>query len=734
MSKVVYEGWMVRYGRRKIGRSFIHMRYFVLEHRLLAYYKKKPQDNVVPLKTLLIDGNCRVEDRGLKTHHGHMVYVLSVYNKKEKHHRLTMAAFNIQEALIWKEKIESVIDQHQESQAANGNKYHSFEYKSGMDNGRKSSSSDRESQFSAAEDEDDNHPNLLRRTTIGNGPPESILDWTKEINADLGNQNIQNQAFSRKHWRLLQCQNGLRIFEELVEVDFLPKSCSRAMKAVGVVDATCEETFELLMSMDASRFEWDSTFQYGSLVEEVDGHTAVLYHRLQLDWLPILIWPRDLCYVRYWRRNDDGSYVVLFRSREHENCGPQPGFVRAHIESGGFNISPLKPRHGRPRTQVQHLMQIDLKGWGLNYVSYFQQQCLLQMLNSVAGLREYFSQTDERPAAPRIPVMVNMTSASVSNKKSEKLYGSSVHKRSMSVDQIGSSNKNGLMMDDDSDEEEDFQVPEQEELPSSSTSPDEVKKSVGEAPMEEVVDDIDFSIFSGNLRRDDHDKARNCWSISSGDNFRVRGKNFCMDKSKISAGKHLMDLVAVDWFKDSRRMDHVARRQGCAAQVASDKGLFSLVVNVQVPGSTHYSMVFYFVTKELTPGSLLQRFVDGDDEFRNSRLKLIPSVPKGSWIVRQSVGSTPCLLGKAVDCNYIRGNRYLEIDIDIGSSAVANGVLGLVIGVITTLVVDMAFLVQANTPDELPERLIGAVRVSHIELSSAIVPKLDTDQSDSLAL
>lgn len=31
---------------------------------------------------------------------------------------------------------------------------------------------------------------------------------------------------------------------------------------------------------------------------------------------------------------------------------------------------------------------------------------------------------------------------------------------------------------------------------------------------------------------------------------------------------------------------------------------------------------------------------------------------------------------------------------DIGSSTVANGVLGLVTGVITTLVVDMAFLVQ----------------------------------------
>ncbi|KAH9752908.1 hypothetical protein KPL71_014891 [Citrus sinensis] len=182
-----------------------------------------------------------------------------------------------------------------------------------------------------------------------------------------------------------------------------------------------------------------------------------------------------------------------------------------------------------------------------------------------------------------------------------------------------------------------------------------------------------------------------------------------------------MDLVAVDWFQDTKRMDHVARRQGCAAQVASEKGLFSLIFNLQVS-------LFHF-RRQLVMGSLLQRFVDGDDEFRNSRLKLIPSVPKGSWIVRQSVGSTPCLLGKAVDCNYIRGPKYLEIDVDIGSSTVANGVLGLVIGVITTLVVDMAFLVPANTTDELPERLIGAVRVSHIELKSAVVPKLEPEIS-----
>ncbi|CAN6324421.1 unnamed protein product [Urochloa humidicola] len=725
-SSVVYEGWMVRYGRRKIGRSFVHTRYFVLEPRMLSYYKRKPQhkaDKVggkLPIKSLPIDGNCRVEDRGLKMHHGHMLYVLCVYNKREKHNRITMAAFNIQEALIWKEKIEMVIDQQQGAAQSDGNRaFSSLQQKASLENGRKSSSSDHESQYSheEEEEEEDNQRSLLRRTTIGNGPPESLYDWTRENDLGISNQGSPDQVFSRGHWRLVRCQNGLRIFEELQDVDYVARSCSRAMKAVGVVEASCEAIFQLVMSMDTTRFEWDCSFQYGSLVEEVDGHTAILYHRLQLDWLPTFVWPRDLCYVRYWRRNDDGSYVVLFQSREHPNCGPQPGFVRAHIESGGFNISPLKSRNGRIRTQVQHLMQIDLKGWGVGYVPSFQQHCLIHMLNSVAGLREWFSQSDESQVLPRIPVMVNMT-PSVSSKKGRKAQENTTQ-TNLPMDP----SRHSTVLEEESDEDDEFLIPESEEQ---ETSTREVAADVRQPGRdEEGSDQIDLSAFSGNLRRDDRDNSRDCWRISDGNNFRVRSKNFVYDKSKIPAGKPLMELVAVDWFKDTKRMDHVARRKGCAVQVAAEKGLFALAINLQVPGTTNYSMVFYFVTKKLIPNSLLQRFVDGDDEFRNSRFKLIPSVPKGSWIVRQSVGSTPCLLGKAVDITYIRGANYLEIDVDIGSSTVANGVLGLVCGVITTLVVDMAFLVQGNTYEELPERLIGAVRMSHIELSSAIVPVLE---------
>lgn len=51
----------------------------------------------------------------------------------------------------------------------------------------------------------------------------------------------------------------------------------------------------------------------------------------------------------------------------------------------------------------------------------------------------------------------------------------------------------------------------------------------------------------------------------------------------------------------------------------------------QVPGSTTYGLALYFMTKtplEETP--ILERFVNGDDAYRNSRFKLIPYISKVS--------------------------------------------------------------------------------------------------------
>ena len=48
----------------------------------------------------------------------------------------------------------------------------------------------------------------------------------------------------------------------------------------------------------------------------------------------------------------------------------------------------------------------------------------------------------------------------------------------------------------------------------------------------------------------------------------------------------------------------------------------------------------------------------GDDkeaeQRRNSMFKLIPSVVKGSWVIKQAVGNTPVLLGKKLTTKYFR--------------------------------------------------------------------------------
>ncbi|KAH7297228.1 hypothetical protein KP509_26G060300 [Ceratopteris richardii] len=629
---------------------------------------------------------------------------------------LQMASITLQETINWKEDIESVIEQSSRTPAINGTiQVYRSETRERATHERAASASDSELRaFMVDEDKVSNFMSSKR-----SGSSSFLADMNNESDSQVFDPTLVDIANDVKHWRLVRCQNGLRIFEEITE-DFV--GSIRAMKAVGVVDAQCEDIFSLVMGMDEIRNEWDSTFHSGMMVTEVDGHRAILYHRLQLGWCSWLLWPRDLCYTRYWRRIENGTYVVVFQSTEHPYCPPQPGCVRAHIESGGFRISPLRPRQGVPRTRVEHQIQIDWR-WGISFFPYIQYQCLVQMLNSVAGLREWFAQCDNAKLIPhfsRIRTMdTQLTNSNKRGRRKHPVKDISAFMQSQELEAQGE--------DDESDDEDDGHMGFEE----SAVKESPMNSLPTSASEPETADSLEWPKFPSTVLQDDNDNARNSYSIPDGNNFRVRSKLFHHDRSKVLAGESLMQLVSVDWFKFSERMDHLARRKGCAAQIAAEKGLFTLLFNLQVPGSTHYSMVLYFVAKKPIPaGSLLQKFIDGDDGFRNNRLKLIPSVPKGSWIVRQSVGSTPCILGKAVDCNYYRGKKYLEVDVDIGSSTVANGVLGLVFGVVATLVVDMAFLVQGNTVDELPERLIGTVRISRLELSKAVSPYSDKDSAD----
>ena len=221
-----------------------------------------------------------------------------------------------------------------------------------------------------------------------------------------------------------------------------------------------------------------------------------------------------------------------------------------------------------------------------------------------------------------------------------------------------------------------------------------------------------------------------CWAEPAASLFRVRGSSYLTDKIKVPATKSKMHLAAVDWFKSDEIIDGIgSNKNGIVQQtlLKDNDNVFCFIVNMQVPlGAQHRSLVLYYVS---TVGnicadkeSLLSKFVNGDDAFQADRFKLIPNIAFGPLIVKKSVGNKPLIVRNALATNFVRGDRFFEVDINIGSSSVAYYVVKLVLGYVRKIVVDLVFLIQGNTEAELKdcEAVIGTIRISRLEPDACV--------------
>lgn len=59
------------------------------------------------------------------------------------------------------------------------------------------------------------------------------------------------------------------------------------------------------------------------------------------------------------------------------------------------------------------------------------------------------------------------------------------------------------------------------------------------------------------------------------------------------------------------------------------------------------------------------------------RFKLIPQMVEAPWVLRAAVSSTPCILGQKIVQRYFQGPGYLEVDLHVGSSAIADNIVSL---------------------------------------------------------
>ncbi|GBG71577.1 hypothetical protein CBR_g8993 [Chara braunii] len=423
-------------------------------------------------------------------------------------------------------------------------------------------------------------------------------------------------------------------------------------------------------------------------------------------------------------------YVVICTvSTVHADCRPKKGYRRLNMSLGVWEISPLPKRSGdtQVRSLVTQMMELKLpflrrlRGTGL--AKFYKTHTYL-LLSRISGLREYFAACGNLCKEDRGP---SKTKKKVEGERA--MVSARIIRDEDSREAIGFSEEFYDAMDTMAQQSATDDESDSESInPSAANARAKLRQSawglrfflhisskhkVDDSGSEQLLHgyspiSFDPSRFKGSVPQARHAKETNCWDDPGGEQFVVRGKNYLQDCVKVRGERPLLTLLAVDWFKDSERMDNLASRPGSI---------------VQVPGPEHHSLVFYFASeKPVRPASLLDRFISGDDTFRNERFKLIPRIVEGYWVVKRAVGTKAVLLGKAVTCSYYCQDNYLEIDVDIGSSSVARSIIGLVLGYVECLTVDMAIVIQGEEESELPEYILASMRIMHLKLDSATPP------------
>eukprot|EP00727_Mastigamoeba_balamuthi_P009703 m51a1_g5355 putative af436836_1 at5g35180 t25c13_60 (491) ;mRNA; r:476809-478741 len=227
--------------------------------------------------------------------------------------------------------------------------------------------------------------------------------------------------------------------------------------------------------------------------------------------------------------------------------------------------------------------------------------------------------------------------------------------------------------------------------------------------------------YRGSMRARAFDGDSDCIGDADATGMAVRGPSYLADRVKVPSRPALCRLAAADLLVAGERQHNVCAR--LEAELRRIPGRL-LVTNFILPGPPYMHFVMYFAvpedeTSENAVGlRLLRRFMDpatSDDE-RSARLKLIPRVVSGPWLARRAVGSGAAIIGRKIATSYHFGERYCEVDADVASSYAATAVFGAVKGSLRSLVLELAFVVEGQREDELPEHILGAVRVDHLDL------------------
>ncbi len=545
-----------------------------------------------------------------------------------------------------------------------------------------------------------------------------------------------------RSWASVLHINGVAVYVEERDA----RGEGGALMVSAVVRAPPEEVHAALCAV--RRREGLGLFSGARTLEAVDAHT----HVVAQSWaagglLGALCAPREAVLLRTWRRDDDGTFVVLYQSTNHRAARPAPAGwwhwkapVRARLQAAGFTIAPLLPRFapaagGSPESLVTLVLKADLGG------ALAERGALARLLPpaAAAGVRALLEPVVASVVVLRDGVEQSRFAVRPLSMAAGGEDGGAAARRREAFAAAGRTTtmlvyRGAPALADAQRAASPPPPPAPGAPPPGASAPAPGGAPAPPPPGAPPAEDESWAV-GGTCPRE-------FWLSPGACGFRVRGASYLADRKKVAAHPPMFELVAVDLLELEEHLPAVCR---LLPSVRASPAPFLFCVQLMVPCSPPVAMVFSWAAPMPVFGvpaaeliaqfeerqgpcpdhvaaffRAFVEFVEGEgpeaDARRNRSFKLIPTLSQGSWVIKQAVGTTPVLLGQKLTTRYHRGANFFEVDVDLSSSSVASSITNLVAGATRSLALDMGVLVEGQSSAHLPEQLLGTVRLDHMDL------------------
>eukprot|EP01089_Gocevia_fonbrunei_P017485 TRINITY_DN5695_c0_g1_i1.p1 TRINITY_DN5695_c0_g1~~TRINITY_DN5695_c0_g1_i1.p1 ORF type:complete len:309 (-),score=54.30 TRINITY_DN5695_c0_g1_i1:114-977(-) len=275
-------------------------------------------------------------------------------------------------------------------------------------------------------------------------------------------------------------------------------------------------------------------------------------------------------------------------------------------------------------------------------------------------------------------------------------------------------------------------------------SSDKTKKNGKSGHKEIKVDDFpSHKHYPKGKAGDPH-----CYDFLDHEELKLRGKTYLKDKVKVKAGEPILRLVNCDLFYSKEHLDDWSSHPESYISRLNNKGdkRFKFCLVFQFPPQ-HMAATWVLDEKSSDDDSeednetklynllkekdhafatLWKNWLAGDKTYRDERLKILPRVVAGGFIIRTALMTgKPAILGTKMTCKYTNKinteANYFHIDCDVYSSDIAKKVIGMIKKYTKDLAFDVAFILEAKENSELPERIFAGLDYSRVNVAKGRV-------------